>query len=272
MSLSELITLHTKELPFFARHWVERREFITAVVKANPDIPLGGLPVAAKDTRFGSGSHFLATQRLQNSESARKFIKKHAPVVSKPLYGSQSRNISIHKDTTSPPSGFSEPMLLQDYHPGREYAVCLAYYENKLEITSVVEIFAEGDIWGGKGSYADRTADCQTSSIKKACQSVCEQAGLQFGRLDVKADSLGDLKSGNFNVMEVNGSTAIDMRIYTDAPQNQKREWLSNHWQRMFNVADSHEKNPDVPWGLLGQSLSFALFPSLTVRVWSQLK
>jgi hypothetical protein len=271
MSLRKLITLHIKELPFFVQKWFQRREFIAAAVKANPEIPLGGLPVAAKDTRCGSGSHFLPTQRLQESDNLQSFIENYAPVVVKPLYGSQSRNISIEDEELSP-SKFTEPMLVQPYHPGKEFAICVANYGEKINAYSVVEIFADGDIWDGEGSYVNRTSACQTNGLKSACQSVCNEVGLQFGRLDVKANSLAALQRGDFYVMEVNGSTAVDMRLYTDAPQRQKREWLTNHWQRMLTAADSHQKEPVVPWGLLGGCLLFSLAPRSTIHFWGQLE
>lgn len=272
MALRELIILHIKELPFFTRQWLSRCEFIATVVKANPDIPLGGLPVAPKSSRFGSGPSFLPTRRLRNDKATSDFIRKQKPVIVKPLYGSQSRNISLSSDVALSSADYAEPMLLQSYQGGKEYSLCVANYGNDFSLYSVVEIVPDGNIWHGDGSYTNKTKTCQTDSLKESCRLACDEVGLHFGRLDVKADSLSALKAGDFHIMEVNGSTAIDMRLYTDASADKKRKWLRRHWQRLIKSADSHQKDLQVPWGLLASCLLFATFPRWSVLGWNQFK
>jgi hypothetical protein len=78
--------------------------------------------------------------------------------------------------------------------------------------------------------------------------------GLNFGRLDVKAESLEALKQGNFLLLEINGAKAEPVHIYD--PQMSIYKIMSDirfHWNTLFHIVKeniSHAKNPSSVEGL----------------------
>jgi len=230
--LGTLILLHLLLLPFFLRVAFTRLSILKIPVGANPCIPLGGLPLTPKDIRQGKSQAYASTNRLRNKKSFSSY-----PQVIKPLFGNRSRNITVLQRTDSLPV-FDEPMIHQPYIEGEEFVINVAIVDEDVDIYGVTQIVSEKDIWEGKGEYINRTNQVDTDSLHNAVREACEEVGLRFGRLDVRSDSLQDLKQGNFTIIEVNGSLAVDLRLYTQATMRTKYNWLRNHWSKLVKVYD----------------------------------
>ncbi len=71
--------------------------------------------------------------------------------------------------------------------------------------------------------------------------------GLNFGRLDLKADSIEDIKQGNFKLLEINGAKAEPIHIY-----DPKLSWsqivrdISFHWKTLFKIVKENS-DQEVP-------------------------
>jgi len=77
--------------------------------------------------------------------------------------------------------------------------------------------------------------------------------GLKFGRLDIKASSIGDVKKGNFKLLEINGAKAEPIHIYD--PEMSFMEIIKDisfHWKTLFTIVKENRdhKVPTTAEGL----------------------
>ncbi len=68
--------------------------------------------------------------------------------------------------------------------------------------------------------------------------------GFYFGRYDVKADTIQDIFSGNFKILEVNGANAEPLHMY-DSKVKPIEGWsiVIKSWIKAFNIAMKNKKN-----------------------------
>lgn len=62
--------------------------------------------------------------------------------------------------------------------------------------------------------------------------------GINFGRIDLKADSITDVKEGNFKILEINGAKSEPLHIY-DPSISWGKIWqvISEHWSIINQIA-----------------------------------
>ena len=64
-----------------------------------------------------------------------------------------------------------------------------------------------------------------------------EFEGLNFGRLDLKAESIADIKLGNFKLLEINGAKSEPIHIYDpELSWSQIVRDISFHWKTLFKI------------------------------------
>ncbi len=76
--------------------------------------------------------------------------------------------------------------------------------------------------------------------------------GLNFGRLDLKADSIADIKDGTFKLLEINGAKAEPIHIYDpELSWSQIVRDISFHWKTLFKIVkeNSDQKVPTTAEG-----------------------
>ena len=77
--------------------------------------------------------------------------------------------------------------------------------------------------------------------------------GMNFCRLDLKADSLDHLKSGQFKVLEINGAKSEPLHIY-DSQTNilQILKSIHQHWLILFKIVRKNINQFEIPSSLEG--------------------
>ena len=89
--------------------------------------------------------------------------------------------------------------------------------------------------------------------------------GLNFGRLDLKADSIDDIKNGNFKLLEINGAKAEPIHIYDPTMSiSSMMKDISFHWRTLFKIVkeNQHHQIPSTAEGLRSfRSLKKAVNP-----------
>jgi hypothetical protein len=259
----ELFLLHVLLFPSLLVKALRLRAVLSIPIQANPSLAFGGLPVAPKDGRQGSSEHFVETKR-----AGREMTVGERSVV-KPVFGNRSRDVTVVEKNGRVPS-VSEPMLIQPFVGGEEYALNIDR-GGDVPVYSVTRINAPGEIWEGEATFRDVTEEAVSLELLDAVETVCEEAGLRFGRLDVKTRSIEALRNGDFAVLEVNGSLGLDMRLYTAASLTQKWLWLEEYWSRMCRSA-SNSVGEGVPSGSWRVALSFLVWPGSAHVLWDEVK
>lgn len=259
----ELWIYHIILLPYLLWNALLQQAFISLPLRANPDLALGGLPLASKLDRHGSNTRFIPTKRLDDPEHT-TITEAHETVVTKPVYSGHSRAVTVH-DTTDIDHNANEPFLIQPYVHGREFAINLAYHDS-LDIYAVTEIRNKTRIWNGDATYV--THDIDTEPFRDACRTIADEIGLSFGRFDVRADSLQALERGEFSIMEVNGAFHVDLTIYAETTVQNKLRRLYHHWRRFFTITATSDIATDHPVRLLTAAVAFTINPLWGIRLW----
>lgn len=84
--------------------------------------------------------------------------------------------------------------------------------------------------------------------------------GMQFCRMDVKADSLMALKQGDFKILEINGAKSEPLHIY-----DRKSSFLDvakithRHWTTLFRVVKKNIRHVEFPSSMEGIKSYFSL-------------
>ena len=102
-------------------------------------------------------------------------------------------------------------------------------------------------------------SDLVTPALSDAVSALFEsQPGFNFGRLDVKAESLAAFQAGDFIVIEVNGVASLPTHMFDPAKSVWQawREFL-RHGRLLLEIADEHRKQP----------MALASYPDIIRRV-----
>ena len=66
---------------------------------------------------------------------------------------------------------------------------------------------------------------------------------IYFCRLDIKADSLDEVRNGNFKIIEINGAKSEPLHIYDSEYGFWNRiRAVRKHWKLMANIVDKRRK------------------------------
>ena len=254
--------------PWLVYHWVRRGGFINASQRTNPELPLGGLPIAAKLTRHGTKPPYAPTARLDNEEERTSFLEEHdPPYVIKPLFGARSRN--IHRVHDVDPDAYDEPMIIQPYIDGEEYTINIDRHDSHV-CYAITKLNQDSDNWH---EHTDHT-DCShavTDDLEQQCEEAAKDIGLRFGRFDVKTPSLEALQDGRFSIIEANGALSLDLTLYTDQSFTDHVKTFTSRWKRYFRAADESDATVTRHIAALFYVVLFPLMPRTASRRWDQI-
>ncbi|MFB6271590.1 MAG: RimK family alpha-L-glutamate ligase [Salinibacter sp.] len=140
-------------LPWFARHCVRCELPLRPFLDVNPELPLGGLPIASKLSRYGSDPPYLPSLTVDATtprSSIADFAATHSfPLVVKPLFGAHSRDIrkvSALDDIVEAAS--DEAMIVQPYVDApKEYGINIGRVGPRVKIYGLTEVTLRS-VWG----------------------------------------------------------------------------------------------------------------------------
>ncbi|WP_103027679.1 ATP-grasp domain-containing protein [Salinibacter altiplanensis] len=148
-----LLLAHIYLFPWFVRRCFDCELPLRPFLDANPNLDLGGLPIAPKLSRYGTEPPYLPSLRIGNDPdlaAIEEFTAKHAfPFVLKPLFGAHSRGVqkitSLDEILTS---AGTEPMVLQPYVDApKEYGINVMRVGDRLRIYGLTEVPIRA-VWG----------------------------------------------------------------------------------------------------------------------------
>jgi hypothetical protein len=103
------------------------------------------------------------------------------------------------------------------------------------------------------GNYArgskfyDRSSHIDSALHQAIDDFFSEFDGLNFGRLDLKANSIDEIKQGNFKILEINGAKAEPIHIYDpELSWSQIVRDISFHWKTLFKIVKENS-DQEVP-------------------------
>ena len=116
------------------------------------------------------------------------------------------------------------------------------------------------------GSMYYNAAHLETEELRKKVFDICSVKGFYFGRLDVKCEGAEHLRRGEFEIVEINGSTSECIHVY-DAriPFIEGLGVLNDQWDRLFRISAAH-RNEGEGIGLIEMIKLYKRFYSATKR------
>ena len=115
------------------------------------------------------------------------------------------------------------------------------------------------------GSMYFNAAHLETEDLLKRVCDICSVKGFYFGRLDVKCEGPEQLKRGDFEIVEINGSTSECIHVYdATIPFIDGLRVLNDQWDRLFRISAAHR--------LEGETIGFFEMISLYKRFYSATK
>lgn len=148
-----LLLGHIYLLPWFIRRCFDCELPLQPFLDANPNLELGGLPIASKLSRYGTEPPYLPSLpigREPDPTAIEEFTGEHSfPLVLKPLFGSQSRGVQkvTGLDEILTAVG-TEPLVLQPYVDApKEYGINVMRVGHRLRIYGLTEVPIRA-IWG----------------------------------------------------------------------------------------------------------------------------
>ncbi len=148
-----LILGHLYLLPWFLRHCFVCDLPLQPFLDANPELELGGLPIASKLSRYGTEPPYLPSLTIDEEtdfSAIEGFVAEHSfPFVLKPLFGAHSRDVrkvSALSDIRAAVG--DEPMVLQPYVDlPKEYGINVMRVGSRLKIYGLAEVPVRS-VWG----------------------------------------------------------------------------------------------------------------------------
>jgi len=160
-----LILCHLYLLPWFARQCFYHELPLRPFLDANPELELGGLPVASKLSRYGTEPPYLPSLRVDDTTDRATldaFANEHGmPLVLKPLFGSRSRGVrKVASMDVVAAAAADETMILQPYvEAPQEYGINVVRVGDRIKIYGLTEITLRS-VWGdGERSLAALARD-----------------------------------------------------------------------------------------------------------------
>lgn len=160
-----LLLAHLYLLPWFLRRSFDCDLPLQPFLDANPDLELGGLPIAPKLSRYGTEPPYLPSLPIgtePDKAAIEKFAREHSfPLVLKPLFGAHSRGVQkvtgLNEILTAVGT---EPMVLQPYVDApKEYGINVMRVGDRLRIYGLTEVPIRA-VWGD-GERTLRALACE---------------------------------------------------------------------------------------------------------------
>lgn len=84
--------------------------------------------------------------------------------------------------------------------------------------------------------------------------------GMNFCRLDIKADNLAALKEGKFKLLEINGAKSEPLHMYDPSLNyGEVIKAIRDHWKTLFRIVRSNIDTMDIPSSMEGIRSYYAL-------------
>ena len=94
-----------------------------------------------------------------------------------------------------------------------------------------------------RGCVFRDAAALKTKELSRSINDICTIVGFYFGRLDVRARSVGDFQKGLFEIIEINGATSEMIHIYDSRISLlDGLKILKYQWSLLFEIADRCRK------------------------------
>lgn len=159
---SHVILSHLVLTPWLAGTCLRRRRsLVQLLLDANPDLALGGLPLASKLSRYGTNTPFLPSLIIDeetSQTSLSSFLSNHTfPCILKPIFGNRSRGVQkVHSLADISSHAGEQPMMLQPFVAApNEYGINLARVGSDVKIYGLTEINLPA-VWGnGQSTLVD---------------------------------------------------------------------------------------------------------------------
>lgn len=149
----QLILGHLYLLPWFARRCLDCELPLRPFLDANPQLKLGGLPIASKLSRYGTEPPYLPSLIIGQDPDLPEidaFVAEHSsPFVVKPLFGSRSRGVQrVYSQEDIVSATGAEPMVLQPFvRLPKEYGINVMRVGSRLKIYGLTEVAVQ-TVWG----------------------------------------------------------------------------------------------------------------------------
>jgi hypothetical protein len=148
-----LVLCHLYLVPWFARRLFSCELPLRPFLDANPNLDLGGLPIASKLSRYGTDPPYLPCLVVdENTDGAAldAFADTHAfPLVLKPVFGAHSRGVQkLHGPGDLASVAVDEPMILQPFVDApKEYGINVIRVGGRVKIYGLTEVTLRA-VWG----------------------------------------------------------------------------------------------------------------------------
>lgn len=223
-----------------------------------------------------TGQRGLGVRLIQSLNDAQEYLESTKPgvICQKPAEGKREAGIfyirmpdeekgfifaateKIFPELTGDGEATLKELLWRDSRARFQHSVFFSRFEDQLEW-----IPAEGEkvplVFAGnhaQGSLFLDGARWISPELEEVIHHISNQIpGFNFGRYDIRFESEEDLKSGKFEIIELNGASSEATNIYD--PGNSlisAYRTLFKQWEYAFKVGDQHRKSGLKPIGFFG--------------------
>jgi hypothetical protein len=248
-------------------YWAIRMRSLGFLIGVNPGIRLGGTVGYSK---FGVLRRLPAENTPRSTllwkavspdevEEMMRIDHLKFPVILKPDTGLQSmgvRKIDTFAELKKYLLKVQRNLILQEFvKTEAEYAVL--YY--RLPGQTKGQIFSFAQRMRNSDGLAGTTCVSLNQLITKELENQFEVLsrhvdGFYFGRYDVLADSVADLESGNFKVVELNGANSMPLHLYDPLiPLSQRMKEFREYWRILYAISSQNESDGQAKNGTLGR-------------------
>jgi hypothetical protein len=248
-------------------YWAIRMRSLGFLIGVNPGIRLGGTVGYSK---FGVLRRLPAENTPRSTllwkavspdevEEMMRIDHLKFPVILKPDTGLQSmgvRKIDTFAELKKYLLKVQRNLILQEFvKTEAEYAVL--YYrlpgQTKGQIFSFAQRMRNSD--GLAGTTCVSLNQLITIELENQFEALSRHVdGFYFGRYDVLSDSVADLESGNFKVVELNGANSMPLHLYDPLiPLSQRMKEFREYWRILFAISSQNESDGQVKNGTLGR-------------------
>lgn len=259
-------------------YWSVKSKSLGFLIGVNPGIHLGGTVGYSKYALLRQLSpiyipNTILLWKAVTPDEVSEIMEKNNlifPIILKPDTGLQNSGVRIiynDNDLKNYLIKNQSILLLQEYIDKKsEYAVL--YY--KFPGNKFGNIFSYSQRLRNEKGLAGNTCINLNSYINPELEYIFDSLsknikGFYFGRFDILADSLEDMKYGNFKIVEVNGAASIPLHLYdTHFSIRQRRREFKNYWKILYRISKDN--------ALLGSKKNgstIKYFKELRIALWS---
>lgn len=102
--------------------------------------------------------------------------------------------------------------------------------------------------WDFGATYIERTKELDEVMVQTLANIMTQIGMFDYARVDIKCDSIADLRSGNFKILEMNGVKGEPIHIY-DPSYSLAMAYIEifKHWNLIIRISKRNRKNGNYP-------------------------